>query len=607
MTIRISGMATGLDIDSIVKDSMKPYQLRIDNERKQKQIMQWKQEQYQSIMKDVTAFYNKYLTVDGKNSLYSSSAYNQTKFTSANENVVSVTGSSDASISDYKVSVTQLAKKASTKVTKSELDNLLIDTTESYDVDTQFGGQRISFSAKIGDTANNIDAFKKAVENKETELENSKIGKSDSDIKEIQQQIDKLKEASTKYTEENYKNMINGLKVTTNNGLSVNVTGTSDNSQMKLVVNLGGKVDYSATAENYNANSKKANVTARYSEISGGVVFESNNEGKGDFVVSGFSDGTTKTGTAQKLHATISNGTDVFKIDDTTNTEYNSSNRVSLDGMTFTFKDVTLKTNADGTYQKAGGGITTNPDEAVNEPSKITGSKDVTVLKDRIKSFVDDYNALLLKINTKIFETYDKSYQPLTEDEKSAMSESQIEKWEKKAQTGLLRNDDNFVNLAESMKDAMATFMTSSKIDVESLGIKPMANEWKEKNGIYEIDEDKLTKALQENFDGVKELFFKNPTATDTANSGIIPKLRKIMDDNVVKFDSVFNKKAGGGTYILTNDMTKELQEKTKLIKEMNASLKTKQDALYKKYSKLEKAMAKAQSQQSSMATWFSN
>ena len=102
-------------------------------------------------------------------------------------------------------------------------------------------------------------------------------------------------------------------------------------------------------------------------------------------------------------------------------------------------------------------------------------------------------------------------------------------------------------------------------------------------------------------------MFFKNPAASDTANSGIVPKLRKILNDNVVKFDSVFNKKAGGGTYILTNDMTKELDEKTKLIKEMNASLKARQDALYSKYSKLETAMAKAQSQQSSMAAWFSN
>ncbi|MDD6794601.1 MAG: flagellar cap protein FliD N-terminal domain-containing protein, partial [Clostridiaceae bacterium] len=387
MTMRITGMATGLDIDSIVKDSMKPYQLRIDNQRKQKQILQWRQEQYQSIMKDVTSFYNKYLTVDGKNSLYSSSAYNQTKFTSANENVVSVTGSSNASISDYKVSVTQLAKKASAKVTRSELDDL-VDTTNSYDVSTNFGGQTISFSAKIGDTANNVNAFKDAIANKKTDLENSKAGKSDSEIEEIQKQIDKLDEESSTYTEDDYKNMVNGLKVVTNNGLSVDVTGTSDNNQMKLVVSLGGKVDYSATADNYNANSRKAHVTARYSEISGGVVFESNKEGEGDFVVSGFSDGSTKTGTAQKLHATISNGSDVFTIDDTTNTEYNSSNRVTLDGMTFTFKDVTLKTNADGTYQKPDGGTTTNPSEAVNEPAKITGSKDVTALKDKIKSFV---------------------------------------------------------------------------------------------------------------------------------------------------------------------------------------------------------------------------
>lgn len=51
-------------------------------------------------------------------------------------------------------------------------------------------------------------------------------------------------------------------------------------------------------------------------------------------------------------------------------------------------------------------------------------------MKDKIKSFITDYNALLGKINTKLYEKYDKTYQPLTDDQKKDMSETQITKWE---------------------------------------------------------------------------------------------------------------------------------------------------------------------------------
>ena len=46
MAIRISGLASGFDIESIIKEAMRGEQARVDAVRQQKQILEWKREQY---------------------------------------------------------------------------------------------------------------------------------------------------------------------------------------------------------------------------------------------------------------------------------------------------------------------------------------------------------------------------------------------------------------------------------------------------------------------------------------------------------------------------------------------------------------------------------
>ncbi|RKJ42305.1 hypothetical protein D7X33_35830, partial [Butyricicoccus sp. 1XD8-22] len=71
----------------------------------------------------------------------------------------------------------------------------------------------------------------------------------------------------------------------------------------------------------------------------------------------------------------------------------------------------------------------------------LTSSTDVDNMVDKIKKFVETYNGLVTTINGKLKESYDRNYPPLTDEQKEDMSEDEIEKWEAKAKTGLLRND----------------------------------------------------------------------------------------------------------------------------------------------------------------------
>ena len=93
---RITGLATGLDIDSIVKSSMQAYQNKIDKVYKQKSLAEIKQQLYRDVINDGQDFYNKYFDITKSGNLVSSSSFSSTSFISSNEAVATAVGSSTA-------------------------------------------------------------------------------------------------------------------------------------------------------------------------------------------------------------------------------------------------------------------------------------------------------------------------------------------------------------------------------------------------------------------------------------------------------------------------------------------------------------------------------
>lgn len=315
-------------------------------------------------------------------------------------------------------------------------------------------------------------------------------------------------------------------------------------------------------------------INATYSEFTGKVNFTASEMGKGGFKLS------TSTGSAadKPLIATIKNSAgDEYKITDGT------TNSKTIDGVTFNFNGKTNGTDA-----------------------ILTGKADITDFKANIVSFVNDYNTLLSSINTKIYETRDKSYTPLTDDQKADMSDNEIAKWEAKAQTGLLRKDSYLEDLARDMKDAMSTMMSSTGLSLEEIGIEPV-QDYTDKNGLLTIDDDKLTNALETNFDNVKDLFTKGIATNDTKNGGVITKLKDSLNKDVFLSTSGLYQKAGTdtGSNALTNEMSKQLTEMKKKIAEMEDALTDREDTLYTKYASLESSLSALQAQQNSLASYF--
>lgn len=240
------------------------------------------------------------------------------------------------------------------------------------------------------------------------------------------------------------------------------------------------------------------------------------------------------------------------------------------------------------------------------EPVKLTGKTDVSNLKDTIVKFVNDYNKLMESIDKKLWETRDTDYMPLTDDQKSAMTDKQIEEWEKKAKTGLLRSDSDLQRIQRTMKSAMSSLMSGTGLTLEQIGIKPV-NNYTTKNGMYTVDESKLTKALESNSEEVKDLFTRKASGND--KGGVLVRLQSVLKDEVKSSTSILSQRIGfeGTATESSNTLSKNILAQKKLIKELKQKYSTQEDRLYKKYSNLETMMEKLNSQTNSLMSLLGN
>jgi flagellar hook-associated protein 2 len=256
-----------------------------------------------------------------------------------------------------------------------------------------------------------------------------------------------------------------------------------------------------------------------------------------------------------------------------------------------------------------------------NDPSgtttTITQKKDTTAIFDSIKKFVDTYNGIVDDLNKKATERKNRDYLPLTDDQKEAMKESGIEKWEAKAKEGLLSSDSIITNLLSKMRNATNT----SVINIDSFGIKTtvgsltsigigIADSWRD-NGKLKIDETKLKAALETNLDMVTSIFTKstsNLPAGDTSNtvknstkfdqSGVADRLYDQLEATIKELSD----KALKGSQSIIGKQISQLDTR---ISDFEKRMTEMEDRYYRQFSALESAMAKFNSQSSWMANQF--
>ena len=105
------------------------------------------------------------------------------------------------------------------------------------------------------------------------------------------------------------------------------------------------------------------------------------------------------------------------------------------------------------------------------------------------------------------------------------------------------------------------------------------------------------------------DLFLKSPEKGLTnekkfQDSGVFQRLKTVLYDETVTITAPIIKKAGveGSVTVVNNDLTKMLQKKDRKIEDLEKDFARREQQLYTKYAKLEKAMNKLNAQQASLS-----
>lgn len=251
-------------------------------------------------------------------------------------------------------------------------------------------------------------------------------------------------------------------------------------------------------------------------------------------------------------------------------------------------------TSSTGTFSINGLNITAKEvtgDEAVS----ISVATDTKGMYDKIKDFIKGYNELMEAMDTAYNADSAGSYEPLTDEEKEAMSEKDVEKWETKIKDSLLRRDSLLGNVSAAMKNlsAQSYIINGQKVSLADFGIATsgyLATS-KQTRGLYHIDgdaddaatsgkTDKLMAALNEDPDKVVDFFTK-------LSSTLYDDLTKKMGSSTVSsIYTVYNDKA----------MNKETDEYKDKVKKWEEKLADIEETYYKKFSAMEKALSELQS-----------
>ena len=284
-------------------------------------------------------------------------------------------------------------------------------------------------------------------------------------------------------------------------------------------------------------------------------------------------------------------------------TLYRSTNNFTIDGVTYNL-------NQDF---KLGEGI---------EPINLTMVRDVDQAFDNIKSFVEAYNKILDTLNETISQERFRDFLPLTDEQREAMSEKEIELWEEKARSGLLQRDPILQKIVYDMRRAMVESVKDIGINLSSIGITTGSYT---EGGRLHINETKLKDALRQNGDEVMRLFNnKSEIAYSPDNdsiqrsqrygeSGLVHRLSDILKDNIRtrrKKDGrkgILLEKAG-----IVGDATERVNLMDDQLKDMNRRIETAVERMVRaenrywaQFTALETALARMSSQSMWLAQQF--
>lgn len=502
--VRISGFASGMDIDELVKSMMQAERVPLDKLTQKKQYSEWQRDDYRSINTSLSELDR--LIRDG---VGKQSSFIKKKISVSNPDAVSVRNVGSTSDFTGNIKVNGLAKAAT-----------MTSTDKSAVTDSKKKLSELGIT-----TPQDI-----------TILAINKDGGFDTEVKD-------------------------GVTMDKPYTLTLNENDTLESVINKINANSGVTLFFDETSQKFSITAKNTGDVNDRPEIELG--------GSGDFfAVLKMSSNNEGAGGAKGENASITyNGLDISR----------PSNTFQINGVEMTVKQKTTDT------------IT------------FSSTADVDSILDTITQFVNKYNEIIKKVQDKTGEAKYRSFTPLTTEQKKAMTEDEVKMWDEKAKSGTLKSDSTLKSLLTTMRTSLYTSVDgiTGKNNLSSLGITTTKNYLE--GGKLTIDEDKLRAAISEDPNAIYDMFMAN--GTEKSDKGLARRLR----DDIESSMKVITEKAGKAGYVNNNfTIGKLVDGLDKRISTFEAKLMKLESRYYNQFTAMEKVIQKANSQSSSLASYFS-
>jgi flagellar hook-associated protein 2 len=398
-------------------------------------------------------------------------------------------------------------------------------------------------------------------------------------------------------------------------GVTSQASYTSDSKLSSIASNLVGKIITVTTGADDSKKSTDIEITSDMtisdfvSQLKSAGVNASFDENNQRFFISSSSTGTanefeltskTSDGSTDNS-ALISLGIYVPDNETSYSDGYNGSTatriyaqnaKIILNNAEFTSDTNTFSIN----------GLTINVTDTTAEDETLTISTDTDYdgIYDMIKDFVSEYNEIINDIYQKYNADSARKYSMLTDDEKEAMTDDEVEEWEDKIKSALLRKDTTLQSLMSSItnviNDSYGTDSNGKKLYLFSYGIETLGYFEAEEGERYalHIAGDPDDENTSSDDDLLKAALASDPDTTVSFFTNLCKTLYSTLYDSMKATDY-------SSIYKVYEDkrLQTEYDDYDDKISDAEDELSDYEDYWYDKFSSMETALSKLQSTQS--------
>lgn len=647
-TMRLSGLISGMDTESIIQELVSAKQIKVDNTKKAQTKHEWKQEAWKSLNTKLKNLQSKYVA-----NLRFSSSYMKKTTKVSNSSAVSVITGEEAVNGVQELSVKQLAKTAYLTGGKvqagaegkkwdalSKISDVMGADFKAGDITFTTGGKTVDIEVTEDTTISdflskikasglnaNFDAGQQRffISAKQSGADSNFSMTADNvggakilaalglqvSLKDDPDSLKQYQEYASYYNENDKDATIAGMRSLIDGDIATQTQNYLD--RYKNLVELKKEAEDKITELKKDSDKNEAAIKAQEESI---AAYEKEMKD----ITDSYIDITTATGDDGEVTYTATAKEDFKKNVEESYYEkaayasevlkkYNAGTDVEGYATKIEGRDARIVlngaefTSANNTFAVNGLTFTALAETKADEVVTVTTQDDTDGIYNMLKDFLKEYNSIINEVDKLYNADSARGYEPLTDDEKDAMSESEAEKYETKIKDALLRRDSSLSSIRSGFVEVMSKGIevNGKTMYLSSFGINTLSyfTAGDNEKNMYHIDGDPDDASTSGNADKLKSMIASDPDTVVSFFTQLSKNLYSKMND--------LSKPVEGyrsyGSFYDDKKMKTDYDDYKTKISDLEEKLADYEDKWYKKFSSMETALAKLQSSTSAVTS----